>query len=144
MGKAHSKEEVVDDHSKVIQATEVNTSTGLHVFEFHLPTAGLSLGTVLLICFTVWLVIYVKKRCKCVRRHRPNPYDLPVIYQPAPRPIAIPSNERFVEIHHERPPPAAHVHAMPENNSQPIEECTRAQVHQNKHAAFQWEPLPPQ
>lgn len=151
MGKPNSKEEVSDDHSTNIQATEVDASSGLHIFEFHMPTAGLSFGTVLFICMIIALVIWLKKKCKCIRLHRRyHTRDLPFFYHPAgfqqpPPPIyrptvrpllqPIPAADRFREI---SPHPAAEVPPVPCHH----ERSRQDDVEPNRSADYAWEPLP--
>ena len=147
MGKQNSKE-VTEDHSSTIQATEVDASSGLHIFEFHMPTAGLSYGSVILICVIIAIVIYLRRKCKCIRRHRRHHprYDfyagyqqqLLPIYRPTTRPLPIPAAERFQEIPAEQPssapepaPRSAHQHRQDESSDHP-----------GHSADYAWEPLP--
>lgn len=148
MGKPNSKEEVVADHSTHIEGNAVDASSGIHIFSFHLPTAGFSAGAVLFVLLVIYLCYEVKKRCKCVRRDKsrrsrqPLP---PAMYAPMPQgpqviykirqPRVQQNSDRFEELPAETMPVSARVPATEEPpaplvESRRLEEVVRGSASQ--------------
>ena len=118
---------------------EVDNSTGFHVLEIHLPTAGAGLGLLILVVVIIAFAFYIRRKLKDRYRRRQHARNLPtVIYQPYPRfatgrglnpPDII---DRFQEIDD------------PEQDQRDNrrEEERREADRQDARDRFQWDPLP--